>query len=119
MEQLKEQMSRINGEDLEQSDDYKEERITDLNQVQKEIRMKCYEIKGLVDEVRALVAKNLVSPENYYGCLRGSIDDYMVDFAYSITRIEQKLENDRNSWLQVKHANESKLAHLRQEFDKF
>ena len=75
---------------------YREERIADLNDLQKEIRTKCKEVKVRIDEIWALDAKNRVSHSNLYGCLRGHTDEYMLGFEYTNLRIEQRLEMDRN-----------------------
>ena len=52
-------------------------RIEELNEVEKDVRAKCSEIKAKVDEVRTIIAQHLCSPANLHGCLNGTEDDYL------------------------------------------
>ena len=72
--QMQSHVSTIQGEDLAKRSG---QRIELLNEVQKEVKEKCADIKDRVEEVRAIIARNLVNPKSLHGCLRGSVDDYL------------------------------------------
>ena len=74
MGQMQTHISTIQGEDLAKRS---VQRIEDLNEVQKEVKEKCADIIERVEEVRAIIARSLLTPMNLHGCLRGTVDDYL------------------------------------------
>ena len=73
-------------------------RLEELNEVQKEVRSKCAEIKARVDEVRAFIGRHVYSAATFEGCLSGTVDDYLDQFDSQIAKLEAKIEADRLRW---------------------
>ena len=64
-----------------------ERKLTNLESLWDEISPDLGLINELVEKIRTKIVEAINSPENLTGFLRGSVDDYMKDFAAETRKI--------------------------------
>ena len=55
----------------------------------------------MVEVVREKLFKHINTSENINGCLRGSVDDYILKFDGQIAHLKAKLDLERKYWNRI------------------
>ena len=83
----------------------------------------CAEIKVRTDAVRAVIARHLQSPSNFYGCLEGSLDDYVESFDAQIAKLEANFDSNRQRISKETETSDKargeRLEQIKEKFDMF
>ena len=95
----------------------------DLDDVEQEIKEMCSEIKVRTEAVRAVITRQIQSPNSFYGCLQGSVDDYMESFDGQIAKLEAKFDSNRLRITKENKVSDKarglKLEQMKKKFDMF
>ena len=59
----------------------------------------CEIVAAHIEKVRAMIEKELETPDNYRGSLRGQVDDYLENFMPVLDKLKAQFEKNRSFWL--------------------
>mmetsp|Transcript_6276 Transcript_6276/g.8395 ORF Transcript_6276/g.8395 Transcript_6276/m.8395 type:complete len:126 (-) Transcript_6276:572-949(-) len=58
----------------------------------------CLKIDAHMESIRARLMCELDTPENFSGCLRGCVNDYLDSFSVQLEKLKAMFEKNRDFW---------------------